>query len=240
MLAGVLAYVALIALVAATILSAGLAMTRMTIERMTRPYVAAGYQRAAASLEQAIAADMQGGGVPYPAPSFTPLAPVCANSTCTYRTTETIVLTQTAPATPGPACDTSQTNCAPNVQTNTYVAEGRLTAQITVNLVNAQGYAVAARTGTVVLRTLDSPPYVAIAGSRAGSFDDVLDAAGAGDDGGAPPATPNPCAAATPNVSDDTAVRVEYRNKSTNACTDGSAWADSSYSARSTSSGWSP
>lgn len=240
MLAGVLAYVALIALVAATILSAGMAMTRLTIERMTRPYFSSGYQRAAASLQQTVAADMQSGGVPYPAPTFTPIPAACANSTCTYLTAETITLTQEAPATPGPACDASQTNCAPNVQTNSYVAESRLTAQITVNILDAQGYSIATRTGTVLLRTLKSPPYVAIAGARDGAFDDVLNAANAGDDGGAPPATPNPCAASTLSVSDDTAVRVEYRNKNTNACTDGSAWGNSSYGARSNSSGWSP
>lgn len=240
MLAGALAYVALIALVAATILSAGMAMTRMTIERMTQPYFSSGYQRAATSLQQTVASDMQRGGVPNPAPAFTPIPAACANSTCTYLTAETITLTQAAPATPGPACDVSQTNCAPNVQTNGYVAEGRLTAQITITVLDAQGDSLAARTGTVVLRTFDSPPYAAIAGSRDGIFDDVLNAASAGDDGGAPPATPNPCAAPGSSISDDTAVRVEYRNKDTNACTDGSAWADSSYSARSESSGWSP
>lgn len=240
MLAGALAYVALIALIAATILSAGMAMTRMTIERMTRPYFSSGYQRAAASLEQTVASDMQRGGLPYPAPSFTPIAAACANSTCTYLTAETITLTQSAPATPGALCDASQTNCAPNVQTNGYVAEGRLTAQVTVNVLNAQGDPIATRTGTVVLRTLDSPPYAAIAGSRDGAFDDVLNAASAGDDGGAPPATPNPCSASASSIADDTAVRVEYRNKDTNACTDGSAWANSSYSARSSASGWSP
>src|SRR5579884_2647898 len=110
MLAGTLAYVALIALVAATILSAGLAMTRMTIARMMIPYLDAGYQRAAVSLQQTVGADMQSGGVPYPAPTFTPIPRACANATCTYTTTETIALTQSAPATPGPACDSSQTN----------------------------------------------------------------------------------------------------------------------------------
>lgn len=240
MLAGVLAYVALIAIVAATVLSAGLAMTRMTIERMTRPYVASGYQRAASSLQQTIASDMQGGGVPYPAPSFTPIPAACANAACTYKTTETIALTQTAPATPGPACDALQTNCAPNVQTNAYVAESRLTALIAVTVIDQQGYSVATRSGTVVLRTFASAPYVAIAGSRDGSFDDVAGTNAAGDDGGAPPATPNPCASTAANTVYDTTVRVEYRNQTTNACTDASAWGNSSYSARSTSGGWSP
>lgn len=239
MLAGALTYVALIALVAVTILSAGMAMTRMTIQRMTRPYLVSGYQRAVASLEQTIAADMQAGGVPYPAPTFTPIPAACANSTCSYATMETLALTQAAPATPGPACDASQTNCAPNVQTNTYVAEGRVTALITVIVHSSSGAVVATRSSTLVLRTLHSPPYVALAGSRDETFDDVLNAASAGDDGGAPPATPNPCASPQ-SIADDTAARVEYRNQRTGACSDGSAWGDSSYSARSAGSGWGP
>lgn len=240
MFASAIFYVALIALVATTILSAGLAMTRMTIARMAQPYVAAGYQRAVASLAQTISADMQSGGVPYPAPSFTPVPASCANAACTYTTSESIALTNAAAATPGPACDASQSNCAPNVQANGYVAESRLTAAITVTVNDASGALVARRSGTVVLRTFEAPPYVAIAGSRDGAFDDIMNSHAAGDDGGAPPATPNPCARAAPGIADDTTVRVEYRNASTNACTSGSAWANAAYGSRSTSSGWSP
>jgi hypothetical protein len=241
MLAGTIAYVALIALVAATVLSAGLAMTRMTIARMTRPYLVAGYQRAAASLEQSIGAKMQNGGVPFPAPTFTPIPPACANASCSYMTSETVALTGSPPATPGPSCDASQTNCAFNVQINRYVSESRLTAAITVNVLDAKGYVVATRSGTLVLRTMETPPYVAVAGSRDGTFDDIVTAAAAGDDGGVPPATPNPCMGTMAGAITDTAVRVEYRNRQTPSfCTDGGAWADSSYSAHAGSTGWSP
>jgi len=239
-LAGTLAYVALIALVGATILSAGLAMTHMTVARMMHPYIAAGYQRAAVSLEQTIGANMQAGGMPFPAPTFTPIPAACANASCTYTTTETIGLTEASPATPGPDCDSSQTNCALNVQVNRYVSEGRLTASITVDVLDAKGYVVATRSGTVVLRTMLTQPYVMIAGSRDGAFDDVIDSSAAGDDGGAPPATPNPCAGAKSGAADDTTVRAEYRNQQTSSCTDAGAWANSSYSATSGSGGWSP
>lgn len=239
MFAGALFYVALIALVAGTILSAGLAMTRATITRMARPYVAAGYQRAIASIEREVAADMQSGGVPYPAPTFTPLPSACANTSCTYTTTATIAVSQAGSATPGPSCDPVQTNCATNVQTNAYVAESRLTAAITVSVHDASGALVGVRSGTIVLRTMTAPPYVAIAGSRDGAFDDVLSLHAAGDDGGMPPATPDPCATTTPGAAADTTVRVAYRNTATNACTDGSSWGDSSYSTQSSSNGWS-
>lgn len=233
MLAGVLFYVALVALVAATILSAGIAMTRATIVRMAQPYLAAGYQRALTSLQEQIAADMQAGGIPNPAPSFTPIAPACANAPCTYKTAATIAIAQTAAPTPGPSCDPLQSSCAVNVQTNAYVAESRLTATITVTVTDASGSTVVQRSGTAVLRTFDAPPYVAIAGSREAAFDDVVGAHALGDDGGAPPATPNPCAAALQGVSDDTTVRVAYHNLATSACRDGSTWADGSYDARS-------
>jgi hypothetical protein len=184
---------------------------------------------------------MQAGGVPYPAPTFTPIQASCANASCSYTTTETITLTQAAPATPGPACDPSQDSCAPNVQVNRYVAEGRLSAVITVNLLDQSGYPLATRSQTVVLRTMAAPPYVAIAGSREGTFDDITASAAAGDDGGAPPATPNPCATAAIGSASDTTVRVQYRDRDAPAtCTDGSLWADSSYSTRAASSGWSP
>ena len=240
MLAGALFYVALIALVATTILSAGFAMTRMTIARMAQPYIAAGYQRATSSLEQTVSAEMQAGGVPYPRPTFTPLAAACANAACTYKTAETIAFTDSGAASSAGACDASQTNCAPNVQSNAYVGESRLTAQITVTVTDAGGSTVASRSGAVILRTFASPPYVALAGSRDGTFDDVAASHTAGDDGGAPPATPNPCASGTTGVADDTTVRVAYHNTSTSACGDGSSWNQASYSSTTSASGWSP
>ena len=240
MLAGALYYIALVALVGATILSAGLAMTRVTISRMAQPYITAGYQRALASLEQTVSSDMQAGGVPYPAPTFTPIPAECANAACTYKTSETIALTTAAAPVNAAACDASQTNCAPNVQSNAYVAESRLTAQISVTVTDASGATVAMRTGAVILRTFDAPPYVGVAGSREGTFDDIASLHAAGDDGGAPPATPNPCASVSPGVVDDTAVRVAYHNASSGACANGSSWSDASYSSTTATNGWSP
>jgi hypothetical protein len=231
-LAGALFYVALIALVATTILSAGLAMTRAAGTRMAETYLAAGFQRANASLMQALSAN--------PSATFTPLPPLCANAACTYSTNATIALTQNARPTPGPACDSAQTNCAANVQTNTYVQESRLAAAITVNVLDSDGSVIATRSGTVVLRTMTAPPHVAIAGARDTFFDDVANGNAPGDDGGAPPATPNPCATPAAGLADDTAIRVAYRNAATNACSDGSAWGDASYSASASVAGWAP
>lgn len=240
MLAGALYYVALIVLVALTIVSAGMAMTRATIERMAQPYIAAGYQRAVTALQQTISSEMQSGGVPYPAPAFTPIPAACANTACTYKTAETIALTTAGAPANGSACDASQTNCAPNVERNAYVAESRLTAAITVTVTTTTGAVLATRSGDVILRTFSSPPYVAVAGTREGTFDDIASSHTAGDDGGAPPATPDPCASPASGVADDTTVRVAYRNTSSGACTNGSSWSDSSYSSVTNSTGWSP
>jgi hypothetical protein len=240
MLSSAIVYVALIALVATTILSAGLAMTRMTILRAAQPYLAAGYERAVSSLQQTVAAEMQSGGIPDPAPAFSPIAPACADSACKYTTSETIALVQNAPATPGAACDPAQTNCAPNVQVNPYVSEGRMTARITVNVQDSAGSIIVTRAGDLVLRTMRSPPYVALAGARDTTFDDVSDGQSAGDDGGAPADTPNPCATPVPGTSSDTTVRVAYHNTKSGACGDGSAWADASYRSPVSSGGWTP
>jgi len=240
MLGGALYYVALIALVATTILSASLAMTRMAVTRMAQPYLAAGYQRALTSLQERIAADMRSGGMPNPLPTFTPLAPMCANATCTYTAAETLALAQSTEPTPGPSCDPSQSNCAVNVQTNAYVGESRLTALITVTLKDSAGSIVATRTGTSVLRTFEGPPYVAVAGSREDNFDETSSARTTGDDGGTAAATPNPCASANAGAADDTSVRVAYRNVKTAACTDGSTWGNASYTMSGSSDGWGP
>ena len=241
MLANALFYVALIALAASTLLSAGAAMTRMTILRLSQSALASGYQRAASTLQLRLSSEIATHGFPSPLPSFTPLPQACAGgvSACDYTTSATIALTQAAPETFAPACDPSSSNCASNEEANAYVGERRLSARITVTVNARDGTILAARAGDVVLRTFSVPPYVTIAGSRDGSFDEYAAARAPGDDGGTLPATPDPCATAAP--ANDTAVRVAYRNAVTNACSDGSAWRDGSYSIDGGSaSGWSP
>lgn len=216
-------------------------MTRMTILRLSQSALASGYQRAAAALQQRLTAEIITNGFPSPLPSFTPLPPACAGSAqpCRYRTGATIALTQPAAETFAAACNPYASNCAANEEANTYVDEHRLSARITVTVTAPDGTLIAARAGGVILRTFSVPPYVAIAGSRDGSFDGFMTARAPGDDGGVLPATPDPCAAAS--ASSDTVVRVAYRNAVTNACSNGSAWRDGSYSVDGGSpAGWSP
>jgi hypothetical protein len=211
--AGAIVYVGLIAIVATTTLCAVLAMTRMSVQRLARQYVTVGYQRATAVLESTIVSDLQKGAVPNPAPSFAPIPPQCADAACRYTTAETIALTQVAPATPGPVCDPSESNCAQNVQINPYVDEGRLTAHLTITVQDRSGAVVVTRGGDVTLRLMSAPPYVVPAGSRESTFDDVIGSNAPGDDGGTA----------------DTSIRAKYCNDTTGVCTDASSWANASY-----------
>lgn len=243
MLASALFYVALVAVIATTFLSAGLAMTRMTVHRLSQTYVTPGYQRAVSALQQTLATDMQNGGLPNPLPAFTPIPASCvdASTPCRFRTAETITLTQTSTPAPVAACDSSQSACAANEQANAYVNESRVSARITVSVIAGDGTTLTTRSGDVIMRTMNTPPYVVVGGARDGAFDSVASANAAGDDGGTVPATPNPCSANAPGTVDDTVVRVAYRNQTTNACSDGSSWRAASYTSGSgVPSGWSP
>lgn len=242
MLANALFYVALLSIAAMTFLSAGLTMTRVSATRMAETYLAVGYQRGIASLERSIAANVQSGGLLNPLPTFTPLPPACADGgvPCLYETSATISLSSGAIT--STACDSSQSNCAANEQANAYISESRIPARITVVVTTSRdGAQLATRSSDVILRTIATPPYVVAAGARDGSLDAIASSRAAGDDGGAPPATPNPCSSASPGTADDTAIRVAYQNAATNACTDGSQWRSSGYTVNSASaSGWSP
>jgi len=172
-----------------------------------------GYQRAVHALETNVATYAQAGAIPSPLPVFTPLPAACAdaNPPCAFTSTATISLVRSdAPAS--------------NQEANAYVSESRVTAHISISVRAADGTLLATRDNDVTLRTMLSPPYVALSGARDATFDDVVTGNLLGDDGGRPPATANPCAAATAGSSDDTVVRVAYKNAETGACSDGSSW----------------
>ncbi len=243
MFGNALLYVALLAVACATFLSAGLAMTRVTIHRQAENYLTAGYQRAMWSVQQTLATDLQNGPLSSPLPTIAPIPAACVDSShpCRYETSETIAFTQLSTPAPVATCD-ARTNCAVGEQANAYVDEGRITARISVTVTSADGSALAVRTDDAIFRTMRTPPFVVLAGTRDGSFGDIAGAHAAGDDGGSLASTPaDPCATPVPGTSDDTQVRVAYRNTSTGACSNGSSWRTSSYdSSQSAPAGWSP
>lgn len=233
MLANALVCVALIALAANTILSAGLISGRLAIRRAAQTYMSREYQRAAQALISEIAPFARSGSFPDPLPSFT-LAPACVDerNPCGF-TGSAAVRAQLGDSDSSPAPCDSTWACANNEQRNTYVAERRIVATISVAVQAGDGNVLATREADVTLRTLNAPPYVTIAGAR----DRTTDAVSAnglppGEDAGRPPATANPCAPGSPGTSDDTVVRAAYENAETGACSDASSWRSSAYSNR--------
>lgn len=217
-------------------------MTRVTTSRIAQTYLAAGYQRAVYTFQQTLATQIASGGTESPLPSIAPLPPACVDSgnACAYQTSATIAFSGSTPA-PTASCDQSQSNCAENEQANAYINESRVPARIAVTVTTRDGMQLAERTSDVILRTTATPPYAIIAGARDGSFGDMASARAEGDDGGAAPATPNPCSSAASGTADDTSIRVAYQNAVTNACTDGSSWHSSPYTIESAAPpGWSP
>ena len=229
MLANALFFVALLAVAATTFLSAGLAMTRAAGTRLAQSYLSEGYQRAVSALQQSVAAQIQSGHGASPLPTFTPLPAQCAGTQtpCTYETSAVISSVTAASA-------------ATNEQANSYVNEARVAARITAIVTNSAGVQLATRSSDVLLRTIATPPYVLISGARDGSFDAITTRHTAGDDGGLPPATPDPCNTAAAGESDDTAIRVAYENAETNACADGSSWRSPAYPTPTSVPAWSP
>ncbi len=216
-LLGSMWYTAIAAIAAFTILSIGAAGARIAQIARAQTFVPATLHRAEASLLQTVAAQMQATGSVSPAPSVSPLPSQCANASCSMSTGATIALTQTSALQNGASCDTSQTNCAQDIQTNGYVAENRITARITATISTAGGSVLVARSENVSVRTTQTPPYATLAGNK-------------GDDGGMAPATPNPCSTAAAGTSADTEVRVQYNNQATSACSDAGTFSNASFS----------
>lgn len=241
MLLNAVFYAALLIAVSLSFVSAGLAMTRAATYRLAGTYVAGAYENAGRTLQRTLSADMENGGLPSPTPSISPLPLACADPACRFMTGEAIAYTIVTRGTPAPQCDSSASNCAQNEQTNALVAEARVAARITITVTDAQKNVLLTRSEDLTFRTFRTPPYVAASDAREDAFDDVAAQAAQGDDGGLPAVTPNPCASPVAGTSDDTSVRVAYENEENNACSDGSAWGNSSYSQSSqTAPGWSP
>ncbi|HEV3153618.1 MAG TPA: hypothetical protein VGZ02_07435 [Candidatus Baltobacteraceae bacterium] len=240
MLLNALFCTALIAAVAMTTLSAGMAIARSGAHRLAESLVAGGYQTAIGSVETRLSADMQNGGLPSPLPAPTALPAQCAGSDCKYSISETVAFTSSLAA-PASTCDTFNTNCAQAEQGNPYIGESRVTSHVTIVVSDANGNSLVTRAADLTFRTFHRPPYVSFAGFRDENFDDVASDRASGDDGGIAASTPDPCASDAPGTADDTSVRVAYENSQSNACIDGSAFQSQPYSQPSTApAGWSP
>lgn len=231
MLANALVSVALIALCAATILSAGLLNARIGVHRLAERFAGQTYERALVALETTVANYEQTGAFPSPLPRPATLAPECMDGTgsCRFTGVATISLLRVDTNATSAPCASEAPACVFNEEANAWVNERRVSARVSGEVRASDGTVLAARSRDVILRTMIAPPYVAIAGARDGTFDDVADANLPGDDGGAQPTNVNPCDFSASGSSAGTVVRVVYQNVQTGACRDGSSWRTSSY-----------
>jgi len=219
-----LAAIALIALLASTVLSCGLAMTRATFTRFAQLSVLTGTQAGVSALRTELDRDLRAGGIPSPLPTFAPVATSCAGS-CRFITTAHIEIVGYWPQRAlAPKCGVTPSNCAIDEERNPFVREGRLAARIAVEVSAPDGAIVAARTSEMIFRLFHEPPYLATAGQRDVSIDAIAPGSLSGDDG-----------------SKTTRVRVLIRNATTNAVSDASSWESQPYApASDRPTGWSP
>jgi len=231
MLANAMVCVALVALAANTLLSAGLVSERIVVRRAAETYLNREYERASQALLSEIAPFASAGSFPDPLPSFT-FAPACADerTPCSFMSSAQVTPQLGDSDSPAP-CDTVSV-CANNEQQNAFVAERRIIARISVAVQTGDGSLLASRNYDLTLRALRTPPYVAIAGARDETAEAALTGSPPGEDAGRPPATANPCAPGSPGMSDDTVVRAAYVNAQTGACSDAGTWRSSAYSNR--------
>src|SRR5947209_4044082 len=139
-LANSLVCVAMIALCATTVLSAGALAAREAMHRLAQSALPAGYQRGLDSLTSILRTYARGGVFPNPLPAIAPLDPVCADasSPCSTFTGVTFVLTRTDLGTSQP-CDPATAVCAVNEESNPYAFESRVHARITVTIRASDG-----------------------------------------------------------------------------------------------------
>ncbi len=211
-----------VAVLGETMLQGAAALAMSVLREQGVAAASSTFASAAQLAQSAIAAGIEAGGVPPSTlPSPTATCVLGDGSACALTASATITLATPAPT----ACPSA--GCGAYLQGNDDVGEGRIVAAITAVVRDASGAEVAARSGSLVFRTLLVPPY-AVAD---GALDATLDGSesGAGDLGGLAPA----------NSANGTLVDVVYENASTGALMPANVWNGLPAGAPITS-GWSP
>lgn len=197
MLLRVLFVLALISLLAETVVHGASALATVTLHHRATAIARTQYAAALASAQASIAQSIAANGVTAPI-TVVPAAPACVlsgNSGCALLAQSSIALATPAP----PAAQTCpQTNCVVYMQANDAVDEGVVTVHVVTSVRAPDGTVLAAHTGDAAFRTFATAPYASLAGSTDASVNDVASGR-TGYDGG----TSGP---------GDTLVRVEYVN----------------------------
>ncbi|HVS45794.1 MAG TPA: hypothetical protein VMS32_03935 [Verrucomicrobiae bacterium] len=205
--------VALIAMLAMTIVQACAALGRAAVHRTAAQAADDAFADDLAEVKTELATAIAGGADPRTVTiAPTPQPTTCAVATaggCALSIGNTILATTASPVgdlVEDPA--SCAPRCASNVQENDAIAEGRIAVAIHVTVTGASGEIFARRERYALFRTLRVPPYAALVGTRDATDEAVASGASTGDDAGLPA----------------TVVNVRYVNATTGASTDANAW----------------
>lgn len=180
MLLRALFLIALIAVLAETMVYGAAALAHVALRQREISALRAAFSAAIASTQASAAHAVASGGNPalaLPAPFAT-----CYDSSsagCAIAATATVSIP--APAASPATCP--GTDCTIYLQGNTAVAESRVTYHVTASVLARNGDVVATRNSDVTFRTFAMPPYVSLAGSLDDTLDAIVDGS-VGDDGG--------------------------------------------------------
>lgn len=230
MLIRTLVVVALIVMLATTIVQACAALGRERVHRIASQAADAAFADALLAVQTQVASAIADGADPRTlsiAPSPPPTA--CALTLphgCALWVAATLQETTSAWVGSGiedaAAC---QPRCASNVQENDAVSEGRIAFAIHVAVTGAARETFAVRQRNALFRTIRIPPYVALVGIRDATDEAIAAGSSAGDDAGLPA----------------TVVTVRYVNAATGASTQANAWQSRGWNdGGSTSTVWDP
>lgn len=187
---------ALMSLLAETIVHGASALAAATLHHRAISIARSQYAAAVASAQASVARSIAAGSS-LSQIAFAPSAPACvlgAHTGCAL-TAQSSISFATPPPANGPC---PQTSCVVYLQANDAVNEGAISIHVSTAVTAPNGVVLATHAGDATFRTFATPPYAALAGSTDASVSDVAGGR-TGDDAGA----------AGPG---DTLVRVEYLN----------------------------
>lgn len=166
------------AILTVTMLTVTASIAKVATYERALGYVPSAYQSALATFKQSFSTGS------YAPPAST--APVCLSndSPCTFYGTAAITLPpQSAPQATSDCGATA--NCAANLQVHPVVAESRISARVTIAILDGNRQPLVTRARFISARTFSVAPYVAVTGERDGAVTDRTTAS-EGDNAGAP------------------------------------------------------
>lgn len=179
MLLRTIGFIMLVSVLTVTMLTVTASMARIAAYERALGYIPAAYQTALAALQQSFAT---GAYVATAAPA----PPVCVSNDdpCTFYASSSISVSTQATPQPLSACNASP-NCAANLQMHPAVAEGRVSIEATLTVLNGNRQPVVTRHRYITARTFAVAPYIAVTGERDGTMAN-RGTASEGDNAGAP------------------------------------------------------